>query len=65
MDPHTAPTEQNPNQTYQELLRSIRVVLKKKYSQKPQLSSSHPMVGVALVIVALSAGDADVLLRRT
>ncbi|KAI0635346.1 caspase domain-containing protein [Trametes polyzona] len=33
--------KQNPNQTYQELLRSIRVILKKKYSQKPQLSSSH------------------------
>ncbi|KAI0666491.1 peptidase C14, caspase domain-containing protein [Trametes maxima] len=32
---------QNPNQTYQELLRSIRVILKKRYSQKPQLSSSH------------------------
>ncbi|KAI0643988.1 caspase domain-containing protein [Trametes meyenii] len=32
---------QNPNQTYQELLRSIRVILRKRYSQKPQLSSSH------------------------
>ncbi|OSC98894.1 hypothetical protein PYCCODRAFT_1438875 [Trametes coccinea BRFM310] len=32
---------QNPKQSYQELLRSVRVVLKKKYSQKPQLSSSH------------------------
>ncbi|KAI0653869.1 caspase domain-containing protein, partial [Cubamyces menziesii] len=31
----------NPNQTYQELLRSIRVILQNKYSQKPQLSSSH------------------------
>ncbi|KAI0746263.1 caspase domain-containing protein [Daedaleopsis nitida] len=31
----------NPDQTYQELLRAIRVILKKKYSQKPQLSSSH------------------------
>ncbi|KAM5543969.1 hypothetical protein V8D89_002586 [Ganoderma adspersum] len=33
--------KQNPNQTYQELLRSVRSILKKKYSQRPQLSSSH------------------------
>ncbi|CDO70340.1 hypothetical protein BN946_scf184872.g1 [Trametes cinnabarina] len=32
---------QNPKQSYQDLLRSVRVILKKKYSQKPQLSSSH------------------------
>ncbi|CAL1701735.1 unnamed protein product [Somion occarium] len=31
----------NPNQSYQEFLRSLRAILKKKYSQKPQLSSSH------------------------
>ncbi|OBZ78001.1 Metacaspase-1 [Grifola frondosa] len=31
----------NPNQSYQELLQSVRVILRKKYSQKPQLSSSH------------------------
>lgn len=30
-----------PNQTYQQLLVSIRAILKKNYSQKPQLSSSH------------------------
>ena len=39
-------SEENPNQTYQELLRSIRAILKKKYSQNPQLSSSHRIVGV-------------------
>ncbi|EGO19641.1 hypothetical protein SERLADRAFT_402216 [Serpula lacrymans var. lacrymans S7.9] len=33
----------NPNQSYQELLRSIREILKSRYSQKPQLSSSHPI----------------------
>lgn len=33
--------KQNPDQTYQELLRSVRSILKKKYSQRPQLSSSH------------------------
>ncbi|KAH8096904.1 caspase domain-containing protein [Cristinia sonorae] len=31
----------NPHQSYQELLRSVREILKKKYSQRPQLSSSH------------------------
>ncbi|EJF61624.1 caspase domain-containing protein [Dichomitus squalens] len=36
-----ASLKQNPSQTYQELLRSVRTILKKNYSQKPQLSSSH------------------------
>ncbi|KAJ3481917.1 hypothetical protein NLI96_g7333 [Meripilus lineatus] len=31
----------NPNQSYQQLLRSVRDILRKRYSQKPQLSSSH------------------------
>ncbi|TDL26325.1 peptidase C14 [Rickenella mellea] len=34
---------QQPQQTYQQLLVSLREVLRNKYSQKPQLSSSHPM----------------------
>ncbi|PAV16416.1 peptidase C14 [Pyrrhoderma noxium] len=34
---------QKPQQTYQELLVNIRAILSEKYSQKPQLSSSHPM----------------------
>jgi hypothetical protein len=34
---------QNRQQSYQELLQSLRGILKAKYSQKPQLSSSHPM----------------------
>jgi len=33
----------NTQLSYQQLLISIREVLKNKYSQKPQLSSSHPM----------------------
>ncbi|KAG1826583.1 caspase domain-containing protein [Suillus variegatus] len=33
----------NPQQSYQQLLNSIREILRAKYSQKPQLSSSHPM----------------------
>ncbi|KAL7417291.1 caspase domain-containing protein [Mrakia frigida] len=32
-----------PNQSFQQLLNSIRNELKGKYDQKPQLSSSHPM----------------------
>lgn len=34
---------QNPNQTYLQLLNSIRDVLASKYTQKPQLSCSHPL----------------------
>jgi hypothetical protein len=34
---------QNKQQSYQQLLQSLRGILKAKYSQKPQLSSSHPM----------------------
>ncbi|KAI9450165.1 peptidase C14, caspase domain-containing protein [Lactarius psammicola] len=34
---------QQPQQSYQQLLQSIRGILRAKYSQKPQLSSSHPM----------------------
>ncbi|KZT06714.1 uncharacterized protein LAESUDRAFT_725805 [Laetiporus sulphureus 93-53] len=30
-----------PNQTYQQLLLSVRSILKKNYSQKPQLSAAH------------------------
>lgn len=35
--------KQNPNQTYLQLLNSIRDVLASKYTQKPQLSCSHPL----------------------
>ncbi|EJD07118.1 metacaspase [Fomitiporia mediterranea MF3/22] len=35
--------DQQPQQTYQELLNNVRNILRSKYSQKPQLSSSHPM----------------------
>ncbi|CAK7240708.1 MAG: Ca(2+)-dependent cysteine protease [Sporothrix thermara] len=34
---------QNPQQSYLELLNSIRDVLESKYTQKPQLSCSHPL----------------------
>ncbi|KAF5382203.1 hypothetical protein D9615_004384 [Tricholomella constricta] len=38
-----ASLSENKQQSYQQLLVSIREILRAKYSQKPQLSSSHPM----------------------
>jgi len=35
--------KKNPQQSYVQLLNSIRDELAKKYTQKPQLSSSHPL----------------------
>jgi len=46
----TALTQQ-PQQSYLQLLGSIRGILSAKYSQKPQLSSSHPMDTNVLFIV--------------
>lgn len=40
---YIATLRDNPNQTYQELLNSIRDILSTGYSQRPQLSSSHPL----------------------
>ncbi|KAJ7593222.1 peptidase C14, caspase domain-containing protein [Mycena floridula] len=39
----TTALAQNPQQSFQQLLNSLRNILKNKYDQKPQLSSSHPM----------------------
>ncbi|GLB40399.1 putative metacaspase [Lyophyllum shimeji] len=38
-----AALSQNKQQSYQQLLVGIREILRAKYSQKPQLSASHPM----------------------
>ncbi|KAJ6568035.1 caspase domain-containing protein [Mycena vulgaris] len=35
--------EMHPNQSYQEILHNIRTILHPKFSQKPQLGSSHPI----------------------
>ncbi len=35
--------KQNPQQSYVQLLNSIRDVLATQYTQKPQLSCSHPL----------------------
>lgn len=39
----TTALKANPQQSYVELLNSIREILETKYSQKPQLSCSHPL----------------------
>ncbi|KAI1357733.1 caspase domain-containing protein [Xylaria arbuscula] len=39
----TTALKQDPKQSYVELLNSIRDLLEAKYSQKPQLSCSHPL----------------------
>ncbi|KAF9355580.1 Ca(2+)-dependent cysteine protease [Mortierella sp. AD094] len=39
----TKSIRENPTQSYQEMLNSIRELLKDKYKQRPQLSSSRPM----------------------
>jgi hypothetical protein len=39
----TTALRQNRNQSYLQLLNSIRQLLSQKYQQRPQLSSSHPM----------------------
>jgi metacaspase-1 len=35
--------KKNPQQSYVQLLNSIRDELQTRYTQKPQLSSSHPL----------------------
>ncbi|KAF7348728.1 hypothetical protein MVEN_01391800 [Mycena venus] len=35
--------EAHPNQSYREFLKNVRMLLNPKYSQKPQLGSSHPI----------------------
>ena len=38
-----AALKKNPQQSYVQLLNSIREELEGKYTQKPQLSCSHPL----------------------
>ncbi|KAI9495508.1 peptidase C14, caspase domain-containing protein [Zychaea mexicana] len=39
----TSALRANPRQSYLQLLNSVRTILREKYSQRPQLSSSHPI----------------------
>jgi hypothetical protein len=41
--------KKNPQQSYVQLLNSIRDELATKYTQKPQLSCSHPLSKAALL----------------
>jgi hypothetical protein len=40
--------KEEPSQTFQGLLKSVRRILKDKYEQKPQLSASHKIVSSLL-----------------
>ncbi|KAI7880730.1 peptidase C14 [Lichtheimia hyalospora FSU 10163] len=39
----TTTLRDNPNQTYNQLLNNVRDILRDRYAQRPQLSSSHPL----------------------
>ncbi|KAG7127967.1 Metacaspase-1A like protein [Verticillium longisporum] len=59
----------NPQQSYVELLNSIREILEGSYSQLPQLSSSHPMVQheaaeVLVAAVAVAEAHAPVVAKH-
>ncbi|KAI0300080.1 peptidase C14, caspase domain-containing protein [Multifurca ochricompacta] len=45
--------KRNPHITYLDLLRGVRAILNKKYSQKPQLSSSHKIVSPGMLFLFL------------
>lgn len=46
--------KKNPNQSYVQLLNSIRDELEGKYSQKPQLSCSHPLSKCTIPLISSS-----------
>ena len=43
--------KKNPQQSYVQLLNSIRDELESKYTQKPQLSCSHPLGTLAYLSI--------------
>jgi hypothetical protein len=59
--------KKNPQQSYVQLLNSIRSELEGKYDQKPQLSCSHPLGGspafliIVCVLVLTSMVDVNIL----
>jgi len=55
----TSALRKNPHQSYIQLLNSIRSELEKKYTQKPQMSSSHPL-GKSLPLSIIGTNDTDV-----
>jgi hypothetical protein len=55
--------KKNPQQSYVQLLNSIRDELATKYTQKPQLSCSHPLSKLGDVSLVMLSGT-DFFLRR-
>jgi hypothetical protein len=47
--------KKNPQQSYVQLLNSIRDELQTRYTQKPQLSCSHPLGEAAFLVTAFKA----------
>ncbi|KAI9245021.1 caspase domain-containing protein [Sporodiniella umbellata] len=39
----TTTLRRNPDQSYHQLLNNLRIILRDKYSQRPQMSASHPI----------------------
>ncbi|ROT42736.1 hypothetical protein SODALDRAFT_268486 [Sodiomyces alkalinus F11] len=56
--------KKNPQQSYVQLLNSIRDELATKYTQKPQLSCSHPLSKLWPVFAGLNTFYLYVLIRR-
>lgn len=59
--PFVIESGQNPRPTYKDLLQSIRGVLETKYSQKPQLSASHPIVRFPTSVIWIGVTNADAI----
>jgi metacaspase-1 len=53
--------KKNPQQSYVQLLNSIRDELATKYTQKPQLSCSHPLSKFGDVSLAMLSGTDSVV----
>ena len=47
--------KKNPQQSYVQLLNSIRDELQTRYTQKPQLSCSHPLGEAAYLVTTFKA----------
>ncbi|KAF8996422.1 caspase domain-containing protein [Cyathus striatus] len=58
-----AMSHDRPNQSYQDLLQAVRRILYAKYSQKPQLGSSHPIVS-DLYQSCLPVADVDLIVEQ-
>jgi len=57
--------KKNPQQSYVQLLNSIRDELATKYTQKPQLSCSHPLSKLAIPFLSPSPNKTNSLIADT